>query len=205
MDAAEGLDLLDQAQDENLVQFGENIQKRVNFICNCCGCCCEAMIAARRFGLMNPVHTSNFLPTIDEAACNGCSKCVNVCPVEAMSLVSANDPEKPKKRKARLDEHLCLGCGVCIRTCSTDALKLEPRAERVITPVDSTQRAVMMAIERGRLQNLIFDNNALASHRAMAAILGVVLKLSPVKQALARRQMKSLYVENMVEDSGKLH
>jgi ferredoxin len=163
------------------------------------------MIAQRRFGLLNPVHTSNFLPAIDQAACNGCAKCVNVCPVEAMSLVSANDPEKPKRRKARLDETLCLGCGVCIRNCSVDALALEPRPERVITPVDSTQRAVMMAIERGKLQNLIFDNNALASHRAMAAILGVILKLPPVKQVLARRQMKSLYVENLVSSDSSAH
>jgi ferredoxin len=156
------------------------------------------MIAARRFGVLNPIHTSNFIPRIDRELCNGCAKCVNVCPVEAMSLVSANDPQRPKKRKARLDERFCLGCGVCIRNCTVDALRLEPRAERVITPVDSTQRAVMMAIERGKLQNLIFDNNALASHRAMAAILGVVLKAPPVKQRLAQRQMKSLYLESMV-------
>ena len=202
MGEAEGLDLLRQAQDQNLVQFGENVQRRVNFICNCCGCCCEAMIAARRFGVLNPIHTSNFLPRIDREACNGCAKCVNVCPVEAMSLVSANDPQRPKKRKAHLDERFCLGCGVCVRNCTVEALRLEPRSERVITPVDSTQRAVMMAIERGKLQNLIFDNNALGSHRAMAAILGVVLKAPPVKQLLARQQMKSLYLENMVSGDG---
>ena len=203
MGEAEGLDLLQQAQERNLVQFGENVQRRVNFICNCCGCCCEAMIAARRFGLLNPVHTSNFLPRIDREACNGCTRCADVCPVEAMTMVSANDPQRPKKRKARLDERFCLGCGVCVRNCSADAIRLEPRPERVITPVDSTQRAVMMAIERGKLQNLIFDNNALASHRAMAAILGAVLKAPPVKQLLARRQMKSLYVESLMSgDSG---
>jgi hypothetical protein len=32
VEAAEGLDLLQQAQEENLVQFGENVQQRVNFI-----------------------------------------------------------------------------------------------------------------------------------------------------------------------------
>lgn len=57
VDKVEGLDLLQEAYDNNLVQFGENVQKRVSFICNCCGCCCEAMIAARRFAIMNPVHT----------------------------------------------------------------------------------------------------------------------------------------------------
>jgi hypothetical protein len=55
----ECLDLLQAAYEQNLVQFGENVRKQVNFICNCCGCCCEAMIAARRFAIFNPVHTTN--------------------------------------------------------------------------------------------------------------------------------------------------
>ena len=59
------VDLLAEARESGLVQFGENVQQRVNFICNCCGCCCEAMIAARRFGHLHPVHTTNFLPRID--------------------------------------------------------------------------------------------------------------------------------------------
>ncbi len=198
LDVAEGLDLLAEAQEGNLVQFGENVQRGPNFICNCCGCCCEAMIAARRFGVLNPIHTSNYLPEIDAEKCNGCGKCVNVCPVEAMTLASANDPHRPKKKRAKLDESLCLGCGVCVRNCDRDGIRLTARPERVITPVDSTRRAVMMAIERGKLQNLIFDNHALASHRAMAAILGVILKAPPVKQTLARRQLKSIYVDKLV-------
>ena len=62
------------------------------------------MIAARRFGLMHPVHTTNFLPEIVDDQCNGCGKCVDACPVEAMTLVSANDPHKPRKKKAVLAE-----------------------------------------------------------------------------------------------------
>ncbi|MBE3065478.1 MAG: (Fe-S)-binding protein, partial [Spirochaetes bacterium] len=50
----------------------------------------------------------------------------------------------------------------------------------------------------GKLQNLIFDNNALASHRAMAAVLGVILKLPPIKQAMASRQMKSRYLAKLL-------
>jgi len=198
VDVSEGLDLLQQAYDQNLVQFGENVREGVNFICNCCGCCCEAMIAARRFGLLNPVHTTNFIPVVDESTCNGCGKCVNACPVEAMTLVSTNDPHHPKMKKAKLNEEACLGCGVCVRTCGHESLSLRSRPERVITPLNSVHRVVMMAIERGDLQNLIFDNHVLWNHRALAAVLGVILRLPPIKQTLASQQVKSRYLEYLI-------
>jgi Na+-translocating ferredoxin:NAD+ oxidoreductase RNF subunit RnfB len=199
MEVSEGLDLLARAWEANLVQFGENARRTVNFICNCCGCCCEALIAARRFGMLHPVHTTSFLPAVAEDACTGCGKCVQACPVEAMGLVSANDAHQPKRRKARLDEDICLGCGLCVRACGAGAVTLASRPERVITPLNSAHRAVVMAIERGKLQNLLFDNRALLSHRAMAAILGVILKLPPLKQAMASRQMNSRYLEALIE------
>ena len=198
VDVAEGLDLLEQAYESNLVQFGENVRNRVNFICNCCGCCCEAMIAARRFAIFNPIHTSNFIPKINGDTCTGCGKCVSICPVEAMTLVSANDPKHPKKQKARLNQDICLGCGLCIRACLEDSLKLKPLPQRVITPLNGTHRAVVMAIERGKLQHLFFDNKVLFSHRALAAVLGVILKLPPVKQIMASQQIKSRYLETLI-------
>lgn len=198
VDENECLDLLQSAYDHNLVQFGENIREKVNFICNCCGCCCEAMIAARRFAIMDPIHTTNFLPAVDEEECTGCGNCVTVCPVEAMSLVSSNDPKKKYKKVAKVVEDICLGCGVCVKNCPTNVIKLKSREERVITPLNGTHRAVVMAIERGKLQNLIFDNRVLWSHRALAATFGVILKLPPIKQAFASRQVKSRYLEKLI-------
>jgi ferredoxin len=201
VDAVECLDLLQQARDRRLVQFGENARERVSFICNCCGCCCEALIAARRFGFLHPVHTSNFVLDVDHGKCNGCGKCVDACPVEALALVSANDPARPRRKAARLAEGACLGCGVCVSACPEGGLRLNARAERVITPVDSTHRVVLQAIEREQLQDLIFDNRALFSHRAMAAILGVILKLPPVKRAMASQQVRSRYLEALIRRS----
>jgi len=203
VDVEECMDLLQEAYEHKLVQFGENVRNSVSFICNCCGCCCEAMITARRFAIMNPVHTTNFLPHINEEICNGCGKCVDACPVEAMTLISSNNPDKPKMKIARLNEDLCLGCGVCVRTCSVEGIYLKSRDVRVITPLDGTHRAVMMAIERGKLQNLIFDNHVLWSHRAMAAVLGVILKLPPIKKALASQQLKSRYLETLISRHNK--
>lgn len=195
---SECMNLLDTAYEYNLVQFGENVREKVSFICNCCGCCCEALLAAKRFGFLNPVHTTNYLPLIDEEKCNGCGKCVEVCPVEAMSLISANDPKKKKLKKARLNEEICIGCGLCVRACSNNGLRMIERSQHVITPVNSVHRVVLAAIEKGKLQNLIFDNHVLWNHRAMAAILGVILKLPPIKQTIASRQFKSRYLERLI-------
>jgi ferredoxin len=199
--APEGLELLDEAQERGLVQFGENVRERPAFICNCCGCCCEAMLAAKRFGFLHPVHTTNFIVSLDPAACDGCGKCVKACPVDVLRLVPGGDPAHPGRKRAAADEGLCLGCGVCVPACPKGAVRLAARTERVLTPVNSTHRVVVMAIERGLLQKLVFDNQAHLSHRAMAAILGVILKLPPAKQALASRQLRSRYLDRLLASS----
>ena len=191
IEASECHELLHAAQEANLVQFGENVQRGVSFICNCCGCCCEALLAVQRFGMVHPIHT-NFIAQVDEDLCISCEACSAVCPVDA---VGSNGTDSDG---AQIDEQLCLGCGVCVRNCPTGALELDARPERVLTPVDSTHRAVVMAIERGKLQHLIFDNQALRSHRAMAAILGVILKLPPIQRAMASKQLKSRYLEALL-------
>lgn len=198
VEVSECLELLHKAYENNLVQFGENVRQGVNFICNCCGCCCEAMLAAQRFAHLSPVHTTNFLPVVGDN-CKGCGKCVSACPAEAMSLISSNNPHKLKQKKAKLVEKLCLGCGVCIRQCKNEALSLKTRDQRIITPLDSIHRTVMMAIERGKLAELLFDNRVLFSHRALSAVFKVILNLPPFKQMLANRQLKSRYLELLLK------
>ncbi|PLX77295.1 MAG: (Fe-S)-binding protein [Desulfuromonas sp.] len=200
VDKVECLELLHKAWEQNLAQFGENVQQGVNFICNCCPCCCEAMLAAQRFGLMNPVHTSNFIAEIDDR-CSGCGRCLPTCPVKVLSLETDGKDGFGRKR-AVVDKELCLGCGVCARNCQRDAIAMKSRREKVITPVNSTHKAVLMAIERGKLQNLIFDNRVLWSHRALAAVLGVILTLPPVKRVLVSEQVGSRYLGKLCERYG---
>jgi ferredoxin len=111
-----------------------------------------------------------------------------------MTLISSHNPKNPNSKKAKLHADICLGCGICLTGCHKKAIELRSRNKRVITPVNSVHRVVSMAIERGKLQNLLFDNQVLFSHRAMAAVLGVILKLPPLKQALASQQFKSRYL-----------
>ena len=195
VDESECMDLLQQAYSENLVQCGENVQEGVNFICNCCGCCCEALVAAKKFGMLHPVETTAFLPDV-KTSCIGCGICEKSCPIDAISMVEAPDLTK---KIARIDESVCLGCGVCVRSCTGKHLMLKSRAQKIITPVNSVHRVVMMAVDKGQLEDLIIDNRALYSHRAMAAVLSSIMKLSPAKRAMASQQMKSVYVERLIK------
>lgn len=196
VDVSECKDLLQQAYDHNLVQFGENVRRRVNFICNCCGCCCEALLAIKRFGVAQTI-CSNFITRAAEESCVGCGKCVKICPVDAIETTGEEG-----RKKARVIPEKCIGCGVCIKHCPTKSLILEPRPNRMLTPLDTTHRVVLMATERGKLQELIFDNKALFSHRLLAGVLGTILKFPGATRALAQAQLKSRYIEAMITKFG---
>jgi formate hydrogenlyase subunit 6/NADH:ubiquinone oxidoreductase subunit I len=193
----EAKDILELSYESNLVQIGENVREHPAFICNCCGCCCEALQAARKFSPMQPVATTNYIPKVSLEKCIGCGKCEKVCPILAISMEDSGDDAAAKKH-AKVDEEICLGCGVCARNCPTKAIELNRRPVQIITPVNSTHRFVLQAIEKGTLQNLIFDNQAFANHRAMAAVFSTILKLPPLKQALASKQFKSVYLDKLL-------
>ena len=235
IDKAEAKEILEMSYSYNLVQMGENVREHPAFMCNCCGCCCEALEAVRRFSPMQPIATTNYIPKINYDDCVSCGKCEKVCPILAISMqeevvkgdgsfdnlhdschvIKGNDSSdtlhakcqknRPlditsaqQKRRPVIDESICLGCGVCARNCPKKAITLQRRPIEVITPVNSTHRFVLQAIEKGTLQNLVFDNQAFANHRAMAAVFGTILKLPPLKQALASKRFKSIYLDHLL-------
>ena len=112
-------------------------------------------------------------------------------------------PVSMQKKRPVIDESICLGCGVCARNCPKKAITLQRRPIEVITPVNSTHRFVLQAIEKGTLQNLVFDNQAFANHRTMAAVFGTILRLPPLKQALASKQFKSVYLDHLLSAQRK--
>lgn len=197
VDAAECLDLLQEAQNCNLVQFGENNQEGVNFICNCCSCCCEALQAMQHFAIAQTIH-SNFVAHMGEV-CVGCGKCVKICPMKAITL----ETKESSTPHALLDVERCIGCGVCIRSCPTHTLVLESRAERSITPVNTMHRVVTLATERGMLKELLQDNSALLSYRILGALIGSIAKQPGFLRDYAVRQLKSRYMERIMRNLDK--
>lgn len=198
----EALDILKMAKDHNLVQFAENVQKNVSFICNCCSCCCEVLSNAKKHGFTNAINSSNYICEISPTPCIGCGKCVSVCPMNAISLIPST--EEGKKNIAIVDKEMCIGCGVCDRSCNFDALELIHRETRVFTPVGLNQKLILQAIEKNKLQHLIFRDEERISHRFLASVLGVILRLPPAKQLLASEQLRSRYLKKQIKEYNKL-
>lgn len=60
----------------------------------------------------NFAHYYDF-PKVGIEKCNGCSECVAVCPVKAITMVEG---------KAAIDEDLCFACRECIKVCELKAI-----------------------------------------------------------------------------------
>ena len=103
-----------------------------------------------------------------------------------------------KNLLARRDEELCLGCGVCHAACKNGALTMGPREQRVYTPETMFDRYVAMAIERGKLAELIFGDSDGFSHLALARILGALERSAPAKAILAIKPLKSVFLSRIV-------
>ncbi len=199
----EAIDLLQRSREAGLVHLGDNVQNRPSFICNCCSCCCEVMQGFRKFRAFQP-FASNFEAQIDAAACNGCRKCARACPVNAIEVIEQVRVQGGKKLKwlARVDPEICIGCGVCAQQCKFDSLKMAPRERRWITPANTFAKVLTMALEQGKLQHLLLDQDDGLGARTASALLGAILKLPPTKQLLARDAFKSRFVDFMLQRAG---
>lgn len=185
----EALGILELSYKHNLVQFAENVKNDVGFICNCCKCCCMALKGARKMGVPQTISSSNFIAAVNDK-CINCKRCIDVCPMGCFSL--------DENGNVVLDPALCLGCGVCERVCKSKAIEMLKREKRIFTPVNTVHKLILEAIETDTLHNLIFDNQAMASHRFMAAFTGAFLKLPPVKQILVSETFQSKYLARLI-------
>ncbi len=191
---SEMLENFARSKELGLVFCAENTQRNPMVICHCCKCCCNFLSGLNKFGFMNSAVTSNFISKINESLCKGCGKCVDVCPVNAISLISANDPQKPKRKKGKVDTEMCVGCGVCSSKCTTDAIEMINRGSRVIHPETTFERIMLLSLERGTLQNQIFDNPQSITQQYMRTFIGGFLRLPPVKRALMSDMLRSSFL-----------
>ena len=54
---------------------------------------------------------------LDQAACTGCGRCIEVCPHQVLALT--------EKRAAISDLDSCMECGACAKNCPATAIRVD--------------------------------------------------------------------------------
>jgi ferredoxin len=89
-------------------------------ICNCDRSDCMAMRATVTHGVP-VIFRAEYVAEVDPDLCNGCRRCMRVCPFGAIGYSAANE-------KATIDPRRCYGCGICRAGCSKSAIVLHDRS-----------------------------------------------------------------------------
>ena len=116
----EALELLDETERLGLVHTVSNVMEGVNYICNCCSCCCGILRGITDWGVENSVAQANYFAQIDPEQCRNCGRCEERC---QMGAISEQDGVRTVARGR------CIGCGLCVTGCPRGAVVLEPKPE----------------------------------------------------------------------------
>jgi Pyruvate/2-oxoacid:ferredoxin oxidoreductase delta subunit len=100
--------------------FKEAMLGRFYAICNCCECCCGAMMFHKQGIPM--LASSGYIAKIDQETCIECGVCHDTCQFFALDF-SDDGP-------TQVDFDKCMGCGICVNQCSQDAIELVLEPEK---------------------------------------------------------------------------
>jgi NAD-dependent dihydropyrimidine dehydrogenase PreA subunit len=117
-----------RAAEAGLVNLVDNLENPLQ-VCSCCGCCCGALRMLSQFNIPTIIAKSHFEAAVDREKCIGCGNCVEICPMNAITLEKAT-PRARKKKKAAIDPVRCIGCGLCVSKCDKQfAVTLKARQD----------------------------------------------------------------------------
>jgi len=93
--------------------------------------------------------------------CIGCSKCIPVCPYQAITLVD---------KKAVIDLNTCTLCGACVPECPVDAIVIEKSQKQAVNLADYSGVMVFAEQKFGTIMPISFE--MLSKARELADDLG---------------------------------
>ena len=110
--------IIRESEEAGLVHTVETKADMGNVLCNCCTCCCAILVPYLKGGeftkILNP---SRFMAEVDDGGCISDGLCVDLCPVNAISMETGAEAE--------VDEEICIGCGLCVKVCTVEAIEFK--------------------------------------------------------------------------------
>lgn len=141
--------LLHEFDEIGLVHTVNNSQDKLQFVCNCCSCCCGFLRAVLEFDQPSWLASSGFVAVVNEEECTGCGDCEERCPMGAIEM----HDELPV-----IDEARCIGCALCVTGCEFEAMGLE-RVKEVHRPPETMRELGLRLLEsKGKLKEFIEMN-----------------------------------------------
>lgn len=131
---------------------------------------------------VNGVEHPRMLAHIIEADCIGCTKCIQVCPVDAISGAAK------LMHSVVVDD--CTGCELCVAACPVDCIVLLPMPpEQATDPAHADAAREHFQRRESRLAQQSAERAAELAARKQA-LDGAVTQRNPVLEALARAKAK---------------
>jgi len=152
-----------------------------------------AELTGRPVAAMNPANgapiTQSFVAVIDEPVCIGCTKCIQVCPTDAILGAS--------QRMHSVIAAECSGCELCIPACPVDCiamveapqLSMPARAPQFRRRYEQRERRLARLAEQRRSSHE--QRKAMLKARASAGDPSEAPALDPVARALAAARAKA--------------
>ena len=104
--------------------------KKPDFICSCCGCCCEELLGIKTFPNPAAIASTNHYAEIDPNLCTGCGTCIDRCQLEAIY---------PDEEISSVNLKKCVGCGNCVMICPSNAIILRNKKQVTIPATNMTE------------------------------------------------------------------
>ena len=146
-----------------------------------------------------PIQTTASSPEVDEAACKGCERCVRACPVEALAAVSANDPHAAEAQHGARRRGALPGLRGLRPACRVGRARAPgARPPHRSRPGQRAARGADGARAREAPAPALRRAGALVAPGARA-VLGAILRLPPAKRLLATEQVRSRYLEALID------
>ena len=112
----EAFSILERSEQLGLVHHLNNADSEgLEFLCNCCACCCMVLRGMALMGKEDICYKSRYLSRPDPDKCTACGSCVERCQFDAISLM---------EDRAVVDDDRCFGCGLCASGCPEEAIEL---------------------------------------------------------------------------------